>query len=236
MINTTLTIQTSRGDSDLMGLMSSLEEATTITTGDCLYAGQRQRTRILERTARGVDSNDVQFHPYSTNGPYYYYPGKNAKNREAAARNFAGKIGLKGKRVGNEVKLNRNVTATRTRFGVKFSSYAAFKQFLGRTNPDLRGPSAPHMLQATVVRVHDIELTLDGSGSFSFDAANQPANQINIGIYGEEAERASGHNEGKGHLPRRHFMGANETDKVLVLQDILARVAFRARRALGIVR
>jgi hypothetical protein len=236
VIDQTVLIKTARGDSDLMGLMKTIDDSCTITEGDLLYAGQRQRTRILQRTENGVDSENVQFHPYSTKGPYYYYPGKNAKNREGAARSFANKIGLKGKKVGQTASKSRNVTATRTRFGVKFSSYAAFKSYLGRTNVDLRGPSAPHMLQSMIVRVLDITLTLDDSGSFSFDAANQPASQINIGIYGEEAVRASGHNEGEGHLPRRHFMGANDTDKQLVLRDILDRVSFRARKAVSIVR
>lgn len=235
MFSQTVVVKTSRGDSDMVGLFSALEDSVQPTTGDLLYAGQRQRTRILDRTARGVDVDGVEFKPYSTKGPYYYYPGKNAKNRSGAARSFGNKIGLKGKRIGQEVSLSRGNVASRTRLGIKFSNYGAFKRFLGRMNPDLRGPSAPHMLQAMVVRVLDIELTQDASGVYSYEG-NQKANQMTIGIYGEEAERASGHNEGSGHLPRRHFMGANDSDKNLVLTDILTRAAARARRVAGLLR
>lgn len=234
MFEQSVVLKTARGDSDMIGMFRDIDAATQVTTGDMLYAGQRQRTRILDRTARGVDVDEVAFHPYSTKGPYYYYPGKSAKNRPAAARSFAGKIGLKNKRIGTTVTITGGHSASRTRYGVKFSSYAAFKQFLGRTNVDLRGPSAPHMLQAEVVRVKEVTLKL--GDDYNWDTANQPANEATIAIYGEEAERASGHNEGRGHLPRRHFHGANAGDKATFLNDILTRVTFRVKRKLGIVR
>ncbi len=109
--------------------------AAGATAADLEYALQRQKTRILSRTARGVDAEGRAFAPYSTKGPYYHYPGKGSKGRRAAAGRFAKKTG-----------------GTRTRVGVRFESYADFKRSLGRSVVDLLGPRAPHMLQAVVVR------------------------------------------------------------------------------------
>jgi hypothetical protein len=246
MLSVGTSIKTSRGDANLIGFVDAIEKNAVPTVGDLLYAGQRQRTRILQRTARGVDVNEVSFKPYSTSGPYYYYPGKNAKNRKGAARNFANKIGLKGRKVGAEVVTHSlggttarrsSSSAQRTKLGVKFSSYAAFKASLGRIAVDLRGPSAPHMLQALIVRVKDFILPGTDAAAGGFmpieSGKLEPANEIVLGIYGEEAARASGHNEGYKRLPRRHFLGASESDKVAVLNDILTRIVARVRGALG---
>lgn len=111
------------------------EKAATVTEADMLYVLNRQKSRILERTQRGVDINGSPFAPYSRRGPFYYYPGKAAKSRSGAAGRFQRKVG-----------------GTRTRLGVKFASYADFKASLGRGVVDLTGPNAPHMLQAIVVR------------------------------------------------------------------------------------
>ena len=190
--------------SSLTGVMEAVDKAAKPTVGDLLYAGQRQRTRILERTARGVDVDEIAFKGYSTKGPYYYYPGKNAKNRRSAVTRAARKLGVAVK--GGPNRKGEKVTKN----GIKFPSYAAFKQSLGRTAVDLRGPSAPHMLQAILVKAAGIVLPgTDANQLNLFDTSSAEftndtyANEIVIGIYGDEASRASGHNTGAGRLPKR---------------------------------
>lgn len=225
-------------------VMERVERAMVPTTGDLLYAGQRQRTRVLARTARGVDVNETAFAPYSTRGPYYYYPGKDAKNRGAAVTRFARQVGLKtraGKtntyrvtrtRVSASRLGEKKAWAQRTRLGIKFSSYAAFKASLGRAFVDLRGPRAPHMLQGIIVRVRDFVLGNETTVSPDPNSTKEPANTITLGIYGEEAERAEGHNTGAGRLPKRRFFGASEQDKIDMINDIVNRAIARARLAI----
>src|SRR5579871_4204572 len=78
---------------------------TTVTQGDLLYVGQVFRSRIRERKLNGVDVNGAPFAPYSTKGPYYFYPNRDsaagrqarataAKNRYGRGnRQTAGKVG-----------------------------------------------------------------------------------------------------------------------------------------------
>jgi phage gpG-like protein len=123
---------------DTKKLAADIEGVVQITSQDVLYALNRQKARILDRTARGVDINGQAFEPYSTKGPYYYYPakaGRTAGSRKSSAGRFAKKVG-----------------GQRTTVGVKFPSYADFKRSLGRSGVDLTGPRAPHMLQAIVVK------------------------------------------------------------------------------------
>lgn len=168
---------------------------------DFFYAGNRQKSRILGRTERGVDVNEQPFAAYSTKGPYYWYPDRNLKNRGAARNRFfkttAGQYG----------HIHAGVAKTRT--GVKFPSYAAFKAELGRAFVDLTGPRAPHMLQAIVVIFR--------------------AGLLVIGIYGDEGKRASGHNTGTKTLPRRHFFGASASDKTAMAKDLLYRAKQRLK-------
>lgn len=223
MYSTPITITTS--SKDMLGTIDSLSALSQPTIGDLLYAGQRQRSRILDRTSRGVDFEEKAFHPYSTTGPYYFYPSKGAKNRASGRATFARKIGV-GKT--GITKVKGGGTAERTRLGIKFSSYAAFKAALGRGVVDLFGPWAPHMLQAMIVKVNGV-LASDGAGESS---NSTPGTEIVIGIYGSEAERASGHNQGTGHLPQRKFLAASEVDKDAVLNDIFARIMARVKNAL----
>lgn len=226
-MNTQIIIKTANGSNSLLGLIDAIDRNAVPTVGDLMYAGQRQRTRILDRTARGVDVDEQSFAPYSTNGPYYYYPSKNSKNRHAAAGRIANKLGIK-KKVTPAQK--RAGIVGRTRLGIKFANYAAFKASLGRFLVDLRGPSAPHMLQAIIVRVGGLVSQVNDL----FTGENTaPASEITIGIYGDEALRASGHNEGTAHLPRRHFMGANDSDKTAMMDDILSRMIARVKKAIG---
>lgn len=234
MFNAEISLTTGSGKKDVVGAMESLAREALPTTADLLYAGQRQRARILERTEEGKDYLGQTFHPYSTNGPVYYYPSKDAKNRKAGKNRFAKQLGIPTKK---EIA-KEGFTARRTSLGIKFSSYAALKYFLGRSNVDLRGVSAPHMLQAMIVKVGGFvlgEVNANTVASPNTEGDRSNASELIIGIYGEEAERASGHNEGnpKKKLPKRRFLDASESDKSLVLSDIIARVAARARKALG---
>lgn len=230
MISIGHTIKTSRGDSDMVGLFEALDKASVPTVGDLLYAGQRQRSRILDRTSRGVDVDEQPFTPYSQNGPYYYYPGKSSQNRGAAAGKKAKQLGIKGA-VTNSQK--RAGILGRTRLGIKFANYGAMKAAFGRAWVDLRGINAPHMLQAFIVRVAGFVLTVTETFIDDGGGLDQPATEIILGIYGDEAERAEGHNQGHGHLPRRHFFGASSSDKQEVPNDILVRVVFRVKKVLG---
>lgn len=222
-----------------------LQHVVSPTEGDAIYSAQRQRTRILDRTARGIDVDGTPFAPYSTNGPYYYYPNGRvgnakfgAKQNKAAADRLIKKLGnsprstvMSAPKIGSLFGIDYagediGYQKTRDGQGIKFASYAAFKAALARTGVDLRGPRAPHMLQAITIGVSfersaaDINLGLN-------DRAN-PVQEVVIGIYGDEAARASGHNEGiPGRLPQRRFLGANASDLDLMVEDIAGRIKGR---------
>ena len=209
-------------DNNLSIVADKLEKASQVTKGDMLYSAQGQRTRILERTQRGVDVDEVAFHPYSTRGPVYYYPSKNAKNRRSATLRLAKKLGV-------SQGPNKQVVKV-TRLGIKFPNYAALKAAFGRTTVDLFGINAPHMLQSLIVRVLGDSIPVGGSADTS---STEVANEATIGIYGQEAIRASAHNDGQGHMPRRHFLGTNSNDRSMIVSDIVARMGKRVRLALG---
>lgn len=220
--------------SETDAVFANMENAARPTVGDLLYVGQRQRSRILERTARGLDMDERPFAPYSRKGPIYYYPGKNAKNRRAAVNSVAKQIGMKG----NNPKTftakgwKEAHTVQKTRLGLKFSSYAALKAAFGRYFVDLRGLKAPHMLQAIIIRVGEFV----ASDFLPLPTARiEASDTLKIGIYGPESERASGHQTGvpKRNLPKRKFLGLNQRDKTLILADVVARMRARVRAALG---
>ncbi len=187
----------SYGGGTLSALADRLDREIKLTEADFLYAGNRQKARILNRTQAGVDINSTAFAPYSTKGPYYWYPGRGQgdKRRRSAAGRAAKKVG-----------------GTRTRLGVKFASYADFKSQLGRGTVDLTGPSAPHMLQAIVVQ-------------------GRPDGFL-VGIYGNEADRAEGHNIGFGRLPKREFFGFGPQDEAAILVDLEKFIAMRLDKIL----
>jgi hypothetical protein len=56
---------TGPGGSDPVAAIRALRAAANATEGDLLYALQRQRSRILKRTAAGVDADGAAFAPYS---------------------------------------------------------------------------------------------------------------------------------------------------------------------------
>jgi len=202
---------------DPRGIVSRWRKAIHVTAADAVSALNLQKTRILQRTARGVDVEGRAFRPYSTKGPYTYYPNARAggssfterQSKAAAAR-------LKRKLAAKPTKGAGGMRLTRSGKGIVFDSYAAFKRWLGRTTVDLRGPRAPHMLQALVVKVV-------GSG-------DTVARDGRLGIYGAEATRASGHTYGAGRLPKRKFLGVSIADRVEIVKDIKARITARLGR------
>jgi hypothetical protein len=56
---------TGPGGADPVAAIRALRVSAQPTEGDVLYALQRERTRILKRTASGVDANGAAFRPYS---------------------------------------------------------------------------------------------------------------------------------------------------------------------------
>jgi hypothetical protein len=193
------------------------------TEGDMLYALERQKTRILTRTARGVDFQERTFAPYNTTRPYYYYPSgpvgrirsTGEKSRaKAGVKRFAGKLG------------RTKSAISRSGLGLKFPSYAAFKfDYLGRQNVDLTGPRAPHMLQSIVS---------EAGGSTFFQSVNPGLNAFpnqaltgSIGIYGDPGIRAGAHNEGTRYLPQRQFFASSDKDNTAFGNDLKTRVQNR---------
>lgn len=191
------------------------------TEVDGLYAGNRQKARILERTERGVDVDEKPFAPYSEASEYIWYPVGRATGsrvsdvaKRRSALRMAGRLGVEKTRVTKGG-------------GIRFDSYAAFKQSLGRKGVDLRGPSAPHMLQAITVKT-------SGSKSLVADATRRGSSQLRevvIGVYGEAAKRGTGHNEGnaKKKLPQRRWFGASRKDA----EQFAADLATSIRKRLG---
>ncbi|MFN3323420.1 MAG: hypothetical protein ACK5AZ_07990 [Bryobacteraceae bacterium] len=219
-----------------------IRKAIKPTEGDLLYAGQRQRTRILDRTARGVDVDEHPFKPYSEKGPFYYYPNGRVGNSrftdkqlKDAARRLFRKLtpGLTRKERAKGVE---GIRLTRTGRGLVFDSYAAFKKWLGRAGVDLRGPRSPHMLQGIAVKTGNRQFAIFGDQAVGGpDDMPNPADELVIGIYGEAAARATGHNKGKENdanatVPQRRFFGASASDAKQMIRDIYQRMRLRLTR------
>ena len=183
------------GAADPVRFVSDQLAALLPKDADLLYVIELQKTRILNRTARGVDFEGRPFAAYSTKSPYTWYPhghaSKSPKQRTAAAKRFARKLGA------------GNVTASG---GVRFESYAAFKRSLGRSGVDLTGASAPHMLHALVSRITG---PLAGT----------------LGIYSaDKAEIAEYHNAGTARMPKRQFLGTSTSDVTAMERDLERRL------------
>lgn len=182
--------------------------AAQVQPGDVAlqYAGEKQKERILERTAAGVDVDGIPFEPYNSTRPYYWYPrsGGAAHKRIASADRAHRKLGEGTRTIAR---------AGGSGLGIKFPSYAAAKAAFGRAVVDLFGlHGAPHMLQAIIVKVTGLDLT--------------------IGIYGDEAKRAEAINEGLGNQPRRHFFGASEGDLRQMGSDVMDFIMARVKKVL----
>jgi len=162
--------------------------------------------------------------------------GRAGKNKATAKQNKAAVRRLL--RITAEVTANRSEylgytgvggVKTRNGQGIRFESYADFKASLGRAGVDLTGPRAPHMLQA-------IEVRANGNGFGTRDVSTgsrNPVTEFSLGIYGEPAGRATGHNTGVNpRWKRKHkrtFFGANESDLQAMEADMGARISVRLR-------
>lgn len=208
----------------------SVVEGLEPTQEDLLYAGNALKNRILKRTEMGVDYQGKPFAPYSTKRPYYWYP--DGSRQRSAARTGMLNPAIRGRqeriakfqvletsakdaaaRMFRKLKLRASTDGTkRTGIGIKFPSYAAFKAHLGRPTVDLRGPRAPHMLQAITV-------------------TTSVAGWLTLGIYGDAADRAEGHNEGtRRGLPKRRFFDASNEDIQFMNELLLQRATERLNR------
>lgn len=213
-----------------------------VTVGDALSMGMLLRTHVVERTQDGVDVDGNAFHPYSTNGPYYYNPSgqsgpkageseeAHAKREREAVKRLVRKVG--GRLGGThqaELFSNTEPHISRTGRTVVFPrGYAQFKEWLGRTNVDLTGPRAPHMMQSLHVRAGGVDVGPGEQREFAPDQLDTPASEFVLGIYGEPAARAAGHNSGENrYLPQRRFLGASDGDKMDMLELTKARIRGR---------
>jgi hypothetical protein len=59
-------------------------------------------------------------------------------------------------------------------------------------------------------------------------SANGAKSNFVLGIYGDEGVRAAAIDEGNGKMPKRNFVGANQQDRILIVNDIKARMIARA--------
>ncbi len=189
------------GGGDAAKRVADLAAASKPTSDDVLYAMEEAKTAMLERTARGVDFEERPFAPYSENGPFYLYPAGRATGKTATQKSRAAK--RLSRKTGGEVTAGG---------GIRFASYAAAKRAFGRASVDLFGlGGAPHMLHALVTRLRG---ALEGV----------------LGIYGAEAERAEGHNEGiPGRLPRRRWLDVSSGDVKRFADTVIRRVERRVR-------
>ena len=180
------------GIETLQQRMAQVSRAFRLTAQAFQRVGEAQRRRIIQRVERqGKDIHDRPFAPYSTKGPIYIY-GDHARrlgrqSRGAAARRFAGITG-----------------GQRTRMGVKYASYAAYKRALGRKVVDLAGRSRRMLGQLVTARPTESSVT--------------------IGVFGEAAGRAAGHQRGSGYLPKRQWLGATKLEIAAVKAGISAEI------------
>lgn len=223
------------GGSDPMKFVLDIAAASKPTVSDALFAAQRQRSRIVKRTLSGVDVDGASFEPYDTTRVFYYYPNGRVgrdkftikKNKSAVNRLLRITTGPTEFR--SEYQGYEGVGGTKTRSGqgIRFESYADFKASIGRAGVDLTGPKAPHMMQAIMVAVNGRSFgTQDSSGGGS-----DTAEEFTVGIYGETAARAKGHNTGfNPRWRRRHqrrFIGASAADLTAIVGDIRGRISAR---------
>ena len=211
-------------------IQAEIHALSNPTVGDLLYVGQIFRSRIRKRTFEGIDVHGAPFTPYSGKGPFYLYPNRDSASgrtpagrqaRATAARNRHAKTGKIG---------------IRTATGIKYESYAAAKSAHGAPNVNLFGMEQhTHMLDTMVVQAGGIQID-EAAGEFmntgselSAFEQNTPSQQLSIGFYGPEAERARGHNEGTSKLPKREFFALNPDDLQVAERAIAERMQIRAR-------
>lgn len=209
-----IVIFTGPNGKDPLAHIRALGAAAEPTVGDALFAGQMQRTLILDRTSRGLDSEGIPFAPYAENHPYTLYPNRGGS--PAARSKAAGRVA-------------RITGGKRTPFGVRYPSYGAAKRAFGRTTVDLLGlENHTHMLNTIVVKCGSEALGQNDTQPAAI-ANTSPAEELRIGFYGPEAARAQGNNEGvpSRKLPRRHFFDSSESERQMMLDAMGKRIQER---------
>lgn len=215
----------------------NLGDAFEVTEGDLLVIMQEQKSRILERTSRGLDYNEQPFAGYNDTRRVYWYPaGPVGKQRSPQQHKRDRNAVIRaGRTVGMSfrTKEDREKNLTRSGLGLKFKSYRAFKfEYLGRSTVDLYGPRAPHMLQSIAIKAGS--MTDENAGQFATagldPGANvKPASEGKMGIYGEAGARASGHNsdDRPRGVPLRRFFAASDSDQTKMGETVAHRIARR---------
>jgi hypothetical protein len=74
-----------RGEDARLAVRYMVRALSTTTVGNMMYIGQVYRSRIRQRTLDGIDLNGASFTPYSTKGPYYFYPNRESVRNSARA-------------------------------------------------------------------------------------------------------------------------------------------------------
>lgn len=199
-------------------LIRAIKANAKPTLADALYVGERQRARILDRTGRGVDIDGRGFAGYSTK-LFYYSPDRRLKGstrsklgdkkRQSAVKRLFTKIGG-----GSQVGKSGAPYVSRSGLSICFpGGYRQFKKWLGRSNVDLRGKSAPHMLQGVQIQTKETGAAVEAR----------------IGIYGPKAKIANAHNAGGGRMPKRKFFGASKADRAEAVKDLKLRIKERLK-------
>jgi hypothetical protein len=223
------------GISPSVAIRQTVQALTTVSVGDLLHVGMGYVSRIRERTFQGVDVNGAPFAPYSTRSPFYFYPNRDA----ASGRTSEGRAARATASKNRHAKTGR--IGVRTPTGIRYESYAAAKAAHGVSNVNLFGMEQhPHMLDAMLVKAGgaessliDAEFAKGGSSEMNAFEANQPCTSMQLGFWGDEADRAKGHNEGTSKLPKREFFALNASDLAWGEKTIGERMAIRAKRGGG---
>ena len=218
-----------------------LQALITPSVGDLLYVGQDVfLPRIINRTGQGVDVNGSPFAPYSTNGPYYFYPNGElgSTRRIAGTRKYTQQQIQKAR--ATAAKGRHEATGrigVRTPYGIRYASYAAAKAAHGGSTVNLRGMEQhTHMLDTIKVRVGGMEVggeAMNFGSEFAAEEQNQPCSDFAVGFYGTEAGRARGNNEGTRNSPARRFFALSPEDLRIGAHAIGERMAIRAKAGRG---
>lgn len=225
--------------------LKRLAKALQPTVGDLVSAMQIQHRKIQERTARGVDADSRRFTPYDNKRPYYWYPDGVTKGQKSLTRSqrqsrnrFFKQASIREQTLtGNSLKRGSVRKTNKTKKGIKFPSYAAFKRSFGRTVVDLFGirGNKQHMLLSMVVKAGSFSQKAD-KGKNIVDASRLPAkaNEATLSVVGEPVERARAHNTGVGkRAKKRTFLAWGADELNLARKFVASRMVTRARRVMS---
>ena len=104
-----------RGEDARLAVRYMVRALSTTTVGDMMYIGQVYRSRIRQRTLAGIDVNGASFTPYSTKGPYYFYPNRESGAARGPSRDGSHQEGPRDRRQGTPCRhrARRNAHAIR---------------------------------------------------------------------------------------------------------------------------